>query len=408
MDLESIYLELTKEAQDYYCSLKDEQINSILSIVSDEYEFKLNKLIRKEKKIHDDFNEKKNYIADIEKRKSELDQWINNNQSSINTIQYKENKKELGELYFELINSKRDIEKKYNEFINSMEQETESIDNSKLSHLRFLLRTEWKINKKIENDKKLKKIYDEQKKEQERLDLEELEQERLELEELEQERLENLSKIKEDATNRGIENLIHFTTLNYLDQLLKEGIFCRDKLLKDKFKSRTFILTDEDDIADNAEWISTSISFPNYKMFFSKRINQQNLLRLKDVTGWVVLALDSKILWELDCRFTHVNAAKYRYFTAPSFSKYERFEKMFEDTYLRSPTLPDNFTTDVQAEVLIKDFIHTKYIKEVIFEDRETANNFQNSTNTNYKITVDRSYFDKREDYGYQKKLENG
>ena len=124
--------------------------------------------------------------------------------------------------------------------------------------------------------------------------------------------------------------------------------------------------------------------------------------------GWVVIVLDSKILWELNCRFTHVNAAKSRYFTAPTFSKHEKFDLMFEKSNLRSDTLPDNFTTNVQAEVLVQDFIATKYIKEIIFEDIEAANTFQNNTNTNYKITVDSSYFRWREDHFYQKNLENG
>ena len=43
MDLESIYLELTKEGQDYYCSLRKPLIKQILNIVSDEYEFKFKK-----------------------------------------------------------------------------------------------------------------------------------------------------------------------------------------------------------------------------------------------------------------------------------------------------------------------------------------------------------------------------
>ena len=58
MDLESIYLELTKEGQDYYCSLDDEQKKNILSIVSDTYEFKLNKLIEQENEIQDEYKEK--------------------------------------------------------------------------------------------------------------------------------------------------------------------------------------------------------------------------------------------------------------------------------------------------------------------------------------------------------------
>ena len=48
MDLESIYLELPDEAKNYYCSLRKSLIKHILSIVGDEYEFKLKKLIKKE------------------------------------------------------------------------------------------------------------------------------------------------------------------------------------------------------------------------------------------------------------------------------------------------------------------------------------------------------------------------
>jgi hypothetical protein len=408
MDLESIYIELPDEAKDYYCSLRKSISKNILNIVSDKYEFKLKKLIEKENKIHDDYNEKKNFNSSKNKRKSLLDQWVSNNPSSRNTIQYKENIKELGELYFELRDFKRINEDAYNESIKLLGEEKEKIERSKLHHLKYLLRENWKIDKKTENDKKLKKIYDEQKKEQERIEIKELEQERLEIEKLEQERLAELSKIKNDAIKRGIENLVHFTTLNYLDQLLNEGIFSRDKLRKDKINSQNYIYTDKDDFADNAEWISTSISFPNYKMFITKRDNIDNLENLKDVKGWVVIALDSKILWELNCRFTHVNAAKYRYFTAPTYSKHEKFHLMFEKTILRSPALPDKYTTNVQAEVLVKDYIATKYIKEIIFEDTKTANDFQNSTNTNYKITVDRRYFRWREDHSYQKNLING
>ena len=127
MDLESIYIELPDEAKDYYCSLRKSLSKNILNIVSDKYEFKLKKLIEKENKIHDDFNEKKNFNSSKNKRKSLLDQWISNNLSSRNTIQYKENIKELGELYFELRDSKRINEDAYNESIKLLGEEKEKI-----------------------------------------------------------------------------------------------------------------------------------------------------------------------------------------------------------------------------------------------------------------------------------------
>ena len=113
MDLESIYLELTKEGQDYYRSLRQSLIKHILNIVSDEYEFKLKKLKEKKNKVQDEYKEKIKSITDIDKRYSELDQWINDNQSVKNTNEYNEKIKEIKELYFEKKDSKRNNEDAY-------------------------------------------------------------------------------------------------------------------------------------------------------------------------------------------------------------------------------------------------------------------------------------------------------
>ena len=81
---------------------------------------------------------------------------------------------------------------------------------------------------------------------------------------------------------------------------------------------------------------------------------------------------------------------------------------MFEDSVLRSPNLQEKFTTDTQAEVLVRDFILPEYIKEIFFEDNISADAFKESFNPNFKVTVDKSYFYPREDIAYQKNLGNG
>ena len=60
-----------------------------------------------------------------------------------------------------------------------------------------------------------------------------------------------------------------------------------------------YIITDPNRWDNQLNWVSTSISFPNYRMFFSKRQNTYNLENLVGVTGWVILLLDARILWEL-------------------------------------------------------------------------------------------------------------
>ena len=47
-------------------------------------------------------------------------------------------------------------------------------------------------------------------------------------------KIENLSKIKQISTQRGVEHLIHFTPLINLPQILNEGIFSRTKLRNEK------------------------------------------------------------------------------------------------------------------------------------------------------------------------------
>ena len=401
MSLKLIYKELPDKAKNYYLSLDQSLIDQLLTLVQDNYDFKLLKLDKKYKKFKDRYNEKLKYISYIRDRKETLDKWITDNQDLKKTFEFKSNYKELGNLYFELKDAEKEIEDKYKKEDDLFSDDRKRLDENKLHHLVHLLRENWKIDKKTAKEEKFRQIYQAQKEEQERERLEEEREEREWLKELEREKLENLAKIKNEANLRGINQLVHFTTINYLNQTLNEGLFSRDKLRKEKVNNRQYLFTDSNDFGGHSEFISTSISLPNYKMFYRKRMDK-NLKHLKEVEGWAVIAIDSKALWELDCRFSHVNAAKRKYFSTKSYAKYEKFELMFEESNLRSSNLLDKYTTNPQAEVLVYDYIPRKFFKEVFFEDDESANNFRKNFNSNIKITVDKKYFTWREDHSFQ------
>ena len=407
MSLKLIYKELSDEAKNYYLSLDQPLVDQLLALVQDNYDFKLLKLDNKYSKFKNNYDEKLKYISYIRDRKENIDDWVNKNQGLKKTFEFKSNFKELGNLYFELKDAEKEIEDKYKKEDDLFSEERKKLDENKLHHLIHLLREKWVLDKKNEKDEKFRQIYQTQKEDQEREKLEEKKREIEWLEELEHEKLENLAKIKNEANIRNINQIVHFTTINYLDQILDEGIFSRNKLRKDKINSRNYLYTDPNDFGENSDWISTSISFPNYKMFYTKRMNKDHG-QLKQAKGWVVIAMKSDILWKLDCRFSHTNAARSKYFTSQSYSSYEKFLRMFEDSVLRSPNLQEKFTTDTQAEVLVRDFILPEYIKEIFFEDNISADAFKESFNPNFKVTVDKSYFYPREDIAYQKNLGNG
>ena len=407
MSLKLIYKELSDEAKNYYLSLDQPLVDQLLALVQDNYDFKLLKLDNKYSKFKNNYDEKLKYISYIRDRKDNIDDWVNKNQGLKKTFEFKSNFKELGNLYFELKDAEKEIEDKYKKEDDLFSEERKKLDENKLHHLIHLLREKWVLDKKNEKDEKFRQIYQTQKENQEREKVEEKKREKEWLEELEHEKLENLAKIKNEANIRNINQIVHFTTINYLDQILDEGIFSRNKLRKDKINSRNYLYTDPNDFGENSDWISTSISFPNYKMFYTKRMNKDHG-QLKQAKGWVVIAMKSDILWKLDCRFSHTNAARSKYFTSQSYSSYEKFLRMFEDSVLRSPNLQEKFTTDTQAEVLVRDFILPEYIKEIFFEDNISADAFKESFNPNFKVTVDKSYFYPREDIAYQKNLGNG
>ena len=210
------------------------------------------------------------------------------------------------------------------------------------------------------------------------------------------------SQIQQICAERGITTLIHFTRIENLQSILQQGLLGRSHL---ETRGQDFLFND----ADRADWHPEanclSISFPNYQMFWRIRRETKEIKKVKD-SQWIVLLLDAKVLWELDCAFCQDNAAR-KVVSRTSLEDRKRpdtLEAMFGDFYnIRHQDLliPKNYPTHPQAEVLVFDPIPVRYIKAIYFWDADARDSWlPYNINANYEIfCTNRPYFKYRSDY---------
>jgi len=198
-----------------------------------------------------------------------------------------------------------------------------------------------------------------------RLHAEELERKRILAEALRRKRAED---IRAHVHARKIPYLVHFTPIGNVESILRNGLRSRNALA-----GQQFVFTDEHRSDGWLNWISTSITFPNYKMFYAKKKS------LNDINGWAILLIKRDVLWELDCKFILTNAASFgiRMFRDDKWSSAEAFEDMFNYAEHRNG-IPDFYTTDPQAEVMIRDEVPRHYIVMIALERQADAKQLGN------------------------------
>lgn len=179
--------------------------------------------------------------------------------------------------------------------------------------------------------------------------------------------IEVLSQI---ISERKIPFLTHFTHIENLESIIKNGI-----IPKSRIQSEDIVFRGNDQIRldGNLDFSSFSISFPNEKMFFKyRRINESN-----NDADWVVLLIDCKILYEKDCLFCHTNAASNAVTTdqIKNLKTPDAFNKMFDNE--RESHLKPYDPTDVQAEVMIKGTVEPKHIIKYIFSNASLAQSYR-------------------------------
>lgn len=176
---------------------------------------------------------------------------------------------------------------------------------------------------------------------------------------------ERADKIQEYCQSRQIQSLVHFTQIQNLRSIFDMGLLSQDELNK-KLSNEQRRYNDQQRLDGHRDAICTSISYPNYRMFYSLSSSNQS--------EWVILLINADVLWELDCAFCETNAASSAVLDVPlsERKKAEALVDLFGDydyVYRKDLNIPNNYPTNPQAEVLVFNPIPTRFFQEVVFHD---------------------------------------
>lgn len=174
------------------------------------------------------------------------------------------------------------------------------------------------------------------------------------------------------VTAKNIPYLVHFTRIDNLPSILKNGFYPQSR--KMELSAGIPHINDHMRLDNKKDHTCFSISFPNSKMFFRVR-NTFN-------GDWAVLLINNRILWEKECLFYQTNAASnsVRFNSIDSHQGSHALSKMFlsSDECPRDSFLLDCDPSDEQAEVMIPGIIESSYIDGIVFDNREIADEYNN------------------------------
>lgn len=215
-------------------------------------------------------------------------------------------------------------------------------------------------------------------------------------------------EIRGIAKDRNINFLCHFTRIENLISILSNGLRSRFQLRRAGIE---FCPTDLNRIDGHQNTVSLSVSFPNYRMFYSKRDffwKSEGMISAR----WVVLLLEADLLWELDCVFCQQNAAHSSVRDVPLEKRrrpqeFESFFYDFEEVCRLDLGIPRNYPTNPQAEVLAFGEVPMSYLREIHFFDTNAWENwpYKACTPNKAKVVCSDYYFNPREDYKVWQRL---
>ena len=174
-------------------------------------------------------------------------------------------------------------------------------------------------------------------------------------------------EIRKIVETRQIQYLLHFTRVENIPTILRHGLVGRKSIAEKNIRSR---FNDDYRFDWLPDAICTSISFPNYQLFY-------RFQNLNPEVDWAVLKLDCSLLWKKRCVFCVSNAATARNAALPIETRMQphALNAMFADfpppRTRNNLRLPDSFPTDPQAEVLILDPVGTGYIHSIHLNEKQ-------------------------------------
>lgn len=257
--------------------------------------------------------------------------------------------------------------------------------------------------KRREEEERRQAIFREQ--ERQRREAERRAAERQAAEQKERERQDREKKRVFDylSEERNVQFFVHFTPVTNLQSILSHGIMPRSVL------SEKGIPADTPDVQRfdfRMDYSSFSISFPNYRIFYSKRMNTP--------FKYAVLIIDPQLILDLplsSISYLPNNAASGAIQNVEEYTGLEAAKAMFQETVQVGKTevtreqlgLPEFFTTNPQAEVFIRSTIAPKYIRSIITIDSEQANQVRRQLQASPvpvpKIIYNREFYKPRNDW---------
>ena len=215
------------------------------------------------------------------------------------------------------------------------------------------------------------------------------------------------NNLEEVAKAHKIKHLVHFTYAGNLGSILQYGLLPRKTLLQ---KGYSFKHIDGYRFDGRPEASCVSISFPNWKLFYTAR----NKFKDINFNDWVVIEIDPLALLSTKVAFTRENAASYPQRNIPleELTGKEALENLFTNEPNMKPReaikLPIQFPTNPQSEVLFFGKIDTKFFQSVSFLGKDVANRYNidglSEEYTNIDFRIDGTYFKSRCDYKYWQK----
>ncbi|WP_294953178.1 DarT ssDNA thymidine ADP-ribosyltransferase family protein [uncultured Eubacterium sp.] len=167
-------------------------------------------------------------------------------------------------------------------------------------------------------------------------------------------------EIYEYLLARNVKYLVHFTPIENIDSILKNGICSVFNQIRNGINS---LRPDKDRFDGLLDFISCSISFPNYKYKYSKEINEN--------IHFAVILLDIELLKTYnsgEILLSVENAAKNTPFA-------KSIDELFSEVAYNRITgnkstrkelkINEYDTTNPQSEILIKGYIDKKYIETI-------------------------------------------
>ena len=155
--------------------------------------------------------------------------------------------------------------------------------------------------------------------------------------------------------SRQIRRLCHFTHVSNLSNILKNGILSSSNIPYSQWN-------DKDRVDGYTEYVCTSVELPN--TYCLNNMVQRTGTNIED---WIIFKINPYIIDDTSL-FCPVNAAK-------GCGKYvsdgvEAYESIFlNDGWTRNPNWISRVPSNLQAEVLIKEYIPVSQIEAIIFHE---------------------------------------